>query len=303
MLAAVFGLASALVFGAADFMGGMAAKYVGALRTTWLAGIFGLIFLLVFLPVLGGSFTAVGMFWGAMSGFAGALAIIFLYASLAIGPMSILSPLSAVVSAIVPVAWDLLGGTQLPWYGYIALVVALVAVVLVGIVPGEGALRPRWRGVIFAVIAGVLIGLFFIFINLAPEADGLAPLVMNRVASVGFTSILVAGAALLHWAHQKGKLGRLMKPTSDLATGDAGVLNWKMAIRFAIFGGLFDAIANTLTVFGLHLGDMAVVTVLVALYPSGTMILAAIFLKERLAKVQLIGLILAVASAAVLAVS
>ena len=89
-----------------------------------------------------GTWTLADTLWGALSGLIGVLAIVLLYACLALGPMSILSPLAAVVSAIAPMLWGLIvGGESLGPLGYVGLGTALVAVVLVGFIPGEKVVR------------------------------------------------------------------------------------------------------------------------------------------------------------------
>ena len=103
MLTVVVGLTGALVYGAADFFGGVAARRINPMLVTGIAALTGLVLLLaVGLPVFGGVWSPDAILLGSLSGVAGAVAIALLYASLAIGPMSILSPLTAVVSAIVP---------------------------------------------------------------------------------------------------------------------------------------------------------------------------------------------------------
>ena len=121
-------LLAAAVFGAADFFGGIAAKRMSALLTTAVTALVGLVLLVALLPVMGGQWSLADSARGAISGVAGAIAIALLYACLAIGPMSILSPLTAVVSAIVPMVWGLVGGNQFSLLGYAGLGVALVEV-------------------------------------------------------------------------------------------------------------------------------------------------------------------------------
>ena len=159
MLTAVLSLTGALVYGAADFLGGLAAKRMTAILATAIAAVAGLVVMLVALPLLGGRWATADLAWGALSGLTGAVAIMLLYACLAIGPMSILSPLTAVVSAIAPIVWALVvEGETLSWVGYAGLAVALVAVVLVGFVPGEKVVRPSARGLLYATGAGLAIG-------------------------------------------------------------------------------------------------------------------------------------------------
>jgi uncharacterized membrane protein len=113
MLTAVYGLTGALIFGAADFLGGLASKRISAIQATAVAAVTGLLALLLAYPFIGGEWSPDAVLWGVLSGVSGAIAISLLYACLAIGPMSILSPLTAVVSAVVPATVGLLGGDRL----------------------------------------------------------------------------------------------------------------------------------------------------------------------------------------------
>ncbi|WP_240034802.1 EamA family transporter [Glaciihabitans arcticus] len=145
-LTVVVGVTSALIFGGADFLGGIASRRMAAVRVTAIAAVVGALGLLLVYPVFGGVWSAEALFWGGLSGVTGALAISLLYACLAIGPMSILSPLTAVVSAIVPLTFGLLRGERLGPVGYVAIGIALVAVVLVGFVNARGLREGEERG-------------------------------------------------------------------------------------------------------------------------------------------------------------
>ncbi|MCU1514662.1 MAG: hypothetical protein JWO10_1752, partial [Microbacteriaceae bacterium] len=219
-------------------------------------------------------------------------AIGLLYACLAIGPMSILSPLTAVVSAIVPMSVGLARGERLGALGYVALGVALVAVVLVGFVPEKGAVRPSLKGILMAIGSGIMIGVFLILIDLTPPESGLVPLVMNRAVNSVIMFSVIGVLALL--------ATRRSRSNPDAQRDTRG---WLPGLRFAIACGVIDAIANAGLLLGLRLGDLSVMSVLTALYPAGTIILAAIVLKERIAPVQYVGLALAIAAAGMLALA
>ena len=282
MLAVVIGLSSALVFGAADFLGGLASKRIAAIRVTALVSATGFAVLLVLLPFVGGEFSLEAVGLGALSGLTGSIAIVLLYASLAIGPMSILSPLTALVSAIVPLTAGLVRGERLGTIGYVAIGIALVAIVLVGFIPERGAVRPSLRGILMAIGSGAMIGAFLIIMDLTPSNSGIVPLVVNRgVASV----IMFTVVAVLAIARRPSAGG------------------WAPGLRLAFACGVVDALANVGLLVGLRIGELSVVSVLTALYPAGTIILAAIVLKERIAIVQYVGLALAIAAAAMLALA
>lgn len=285
MLAIVVGLASALTYGVADFFGGLAAKRTASVVVTALAAVVGLAVLLPFALLVPARVSAEAFLWGGLSGLTGAAAIFLLYAALAIGPMSILSPLTAVLSALVPMTWGLVGGERLPWWGYPALGGVLVAIVLVGFVPEKGAVRPRLRGILYAVGSGLLIGAFFILVDQAPDDSGLYPLVGNR--GVSGVLLLIVVAVLVVRARGRG------------ARAFPGL---RGALPVIVACGVADALANVLILTGLRMGDLTVMSVLAALYPAGTIALASLVLRERIAPVQWVGLVLALASAAVLAI-
>ena len=282
MITVIVGVVTALVYGAADFLGGVASKRIAAVRVTAIAGLVGFVVMLALLPLVGGEFSPEAALLGALSGVTGSVAIMLLYACLAIGPMSILSPLTAVVSAIVPLTVGLVRGEQLSAIGYVAIGIALVAVVLVGFVPEKGAVRPSLRGIIMAIASGALIGAFLVIIDLTPDESGLIPLVFNRATS---SVIMFAVVGLL------------------ILTGRGGTAGWRAGLAVAIACGVADTAANAGLLIGLRLGELSIVSVLTALYPAGTIILAAIVLKERIALVQYVGLALAITAAAMLALA
>ncbi|GGE91965.1 EamA family transporter [Mycetocola zhadangensis] len=291
MLTAIIGLTGALVYGAADFLGGLASKRISPVRVTALSAVSGLVALLLVLALGFGEWSAEAVFWGALSGVSGALAISLLYACLAIGPMSILSPLTAVVSAIVPMTWGLATGDKLALVGYLALGLALIAVVLVGFVPEKGAVRPSSRGILMALGSGTMIGTFLILIDQTPEDSGVVPLILNRAvsAAIMFTVVLVL------WM-----LARRAAPGITLGRPSTG---WRPGLTLALACGVIDATANLLLLIGLRIGDLAVMSVLTAMYPAGTILLAALVLKERIAPVQWVGLALALVAAGMLALA
>ena len=287
MLTVLLGLTGALTYGAADFFGGLAARRSSTLLTTAgvaVVGLAGLLIASLFVPATS-SLNA----WliGGASGIAGALGIGLLYGSLAIGPMSILSPTTAFISAIVPVSIGLglgeSGGTTF----FIALGVALVAIIFVGFVPEKGALRPRPLGLVMAVASGALIGLTIVLIDAAPDDSGLIPLLANRIIStfsLAFAIVIVIGA-------------RRLRGSSPLLPGLDRIPGvWVMIV----VAGILDVIANVVVLYGLRTGALTVMAVLVALYPAGTIVLAGLWLKERVAAIQWVGLVLALVASTLL---
>ena len=317
MLTAVFSLAGALVFGAADFIGGLAAKRVSSVLVTAVAAATGFVLLAAAAPFLGGAWSAHDVLWGVLSGVAGAVAISLLYACLAIGPMSILSPLTAVVSAVVPMVWGLLvTGERFAPLGYWALGLALVAVVLVGFVPERGVVRPSLRGILMAIGSGVAIGTFFVTIDQTSEQSGAVPLLINRgvtavimFAAVGVLALVAASRAGAHpsvgsaspVADRPGE--RMPLPASVAMAVAPARSATATGVRLAVACGVVDVTANGLLLIGIRAGDLSVAAVLGAMYPAGTILLAALVLKERIAPVQWAGLVLALVAAGMLALA
>ncbi len=288
MLTVSLGLLAALGFGAADFAGGLAAKRLHTLAVTGAVAFVGLIVLGTTSLLLQDEWSVEGAFWGAMSGVTGVAAIGLLYACLARGPMSILSPTTAVLSALVPMTYGLIRGEGLSPWVYPALGLALVAVVLVGFVPDERAIRPTPTALLMAIGSGVLIGLFYIFIDLAPDSSGITPLVANRMLQ--FTLV---GLILLVVVLAKGR-GFLVKPSVD-------PWPWSRVIWVLVAGGILDALSNIAVLTGFRVGEVTIVAVLTALYPAGTILLASLVLHERIQRVQWVGLGLALVASMLLA--
>lgn len=265
MIALVLALGSSLAYGTADFLGGLGARKAHVLRTVMIAAPASLVVELVLWPLLGASFTPASLAWGAASGVASAAAFLLLYRTLAIGPMNVLSPVTALVSAMLPVAVGLLQGEHLGAAGLIGLPLALAAVVLVSAGPGARSTRPTGKALLLAFGAGAAIALQLVFLHQAPADSGVAPLIIGRtVASV----ITLTAAALL-----RQRLG----PE-------------KPAYALSATAGALDSIANLLFLIAARSGDLAVVAVIVALYPAGTVLLARRVLAERLQRSQLWGL-------------
>jgi drug/metabolite transporter (DMT)-like permease len=318
VLAAILGLLGAGIYGSADFLGGLAAKRLRSIVVTAVSAAAGEVLLIVGYPILGGTWSTADLGWSVLAGLFGASAVGLLYACLAIGPMSILSPLTAVVSAITPMLWGLLvNGEELGALGYVGLGVALVAVVLVGFIPGQHVVRPSLRAILMAVGSGLAIGGFLISIDQTADDSGITPLIISRGTSTLITSIvaiaiLVIGVRRGLTARQAvsaggAQLGATPTGHADLEHARPHVARGATATAsawwLAIACGLTDTVANSLMLVALRLGDLAVVSVLTAMYPAGTIVLAAIVLKERIAPVQWLGLALALVAAGMLALS
>lgn len=283
MLTVFLGFAASVVYGFADFFGGLATRKINAMIVTLISGLSGFFFLLLLSPWMGLSLDSSSMFWGTMAGLFACVAVTALYASLAIGPIAILSPLGAIVSALVPMGFGLFfRGETFTTVGILALIGIVVAVGLVGFVPGADVRLPSVKGLTLGLVAGISIGGILVCVNQAPADSGLTPIVFLRGSSAVIMALII-GASML--------------AKRNVASPSAVRNDWWLAI----LAGVLDASANTLFLNAMRAGELTVVAVLTALYPLGTIILARIVLKEKIAKIQLAGVLLALSCSALLA--
>ena len=283
MLTVFLGFAASVVYGFADFFGGLATRKINAMMVTLVSGLSGFFFLLLLSPWMGLSLDSSSMFWGTMAGLFACIAVTALYASLAIGPIAILSPLGAIVSALVPMGFGLFfRGESFTAVGIWALIGIVFAVGLVGFVPGADVRLPSVKGLTLGLVAGMSIGGILICVNQAPASSGLTPIVFLRGSSALIMALII-GASML---------------TKRSVASPGTVRNdWWLAI----LAGVLDASANMLFLNAMRAGELTIVAVLTALYPLGTIILARIVLKEKIAKIQLAGVLLALSCSALLA--
>ncbi|MFB8038403.1 EamA family transporter [Streptomyces sp. NPDC056004] len=265
MIALLLALGSSLAYGCADFLGGLGARKAHVLRTVMIAAPASLAVELLLWPVLGASFSLGALGWGAASGVVSAAAFALLYRTLAIGPMNVLSPVTALVSAALPVGVGLLQGEHLGAAGLVGLPLALFAVVLVSAGHGAGVVRPSRTALLLALGAGSAIALQLIFLHQAPSDSGVAPLIIGRAVS---SAVTLAVAGLMY---------RKLGPE-------------RPAYAMSAAAGVLDSMANLMFLLAARSGDLTVVAVITALYPAGTVLLARGVLAERIHRGQLVGL-------------
>ena len=275
-LSLLLALASSFAYGSADFLGGVAARGAHVLRVVAIAAPASLLVELLLWPIFGAQFDQGAVAWGAASGVASAAAFALLYRTLAIGPMSVLSPVTAIVSAALPVGVGLIGGEQLSGLAIGGIALALVAVVVISGGPDERGERPSRHALLLAFGAGAAIALQLVCLDQTPGDSGIAPLIVGRAVS---SATVLAAVVALH-----ARLGD-RRPSVPAAAG-AGVL---------------DSLANLSFLLAVREGELAVVAVITALYPAATVLLARALLAERIGATQLAGLGLAAVAVSLLA--
>ncbi len=289
-MAPVLALLSAVAYGAADFLGGMAARKATAVAAVVVSQTAGLILLLLALPLLPETIVnPIDIAWGAVAGLAGGSGVALLYRALALGPMSVVAPLTAVFAAAVPVFTGLALGERLSMVTTLGIALAAIAIVLIGQEQGQQStdgprstvhglrpdVLPSARSIILSILAGLLVGVFFVSLERTSAASGLWPLVPARVVAIS----LFTGSAL--------------------AGGRPVLVPWSVA-GVAVGAGALDMLANALFLIAVQQGPLSVVATLASLYPASTIILARIVLGERWSRLQAAGIATAVAATAMI---
>lgn len=289
-MAALLAICSSVIFGVADFFGGMSARRIAPVLTSAVAQVTGLVVLAVGVALAGGSPTARDLALGVATGVVGALALSAFYFGLATGSMSVVAPASAVTSAIVAVMAGLALGESLEPVTWLGVAIALPAIILIARegtadpdVQDEEPLEERTSrragrlGLAAGLAAGAGFGLFVVLITRTSDASGLWPLVTARS---------VASALLV---------GTVLVTRTPVAVGrNAGT-------AFALLAGALDGGSNILILEAGRRGLLVIVGVILALYPASTIVLARVVLKERLQRHQLVGLGLAGAAVVLIA--
>ncbi len=275
-MSVVFALCAAGVYGAADFLGGIASRRTSAAAVVVLSQLAGAAVLAVALFALPGRLYPSDVAWGFFAGIAGGAGIAALYAALAIGRMGVVSPITAVIGASVPVAVGLGLGERPAPLVLAGIALAFVAVALVSIDGQTRSISLREPGLGLAIVSGLGIGALYVFVSRGHPDSGLAILVPTRATSIAMLVIY----ALVRRESMRPASGSL--PTILLA-------------------GAFDMTANVLYVIATRHGYLATVAVLTSLYPASTVLLARIFLHERLKRLQWCGVACAACGVALIA--
>ena len=131
---ALLALVSALVWGVADFVGGLASRRSTPLQTLVLTTPAGLVLIVPVALLVGGDPAGTAL-PGIGAALFGAMGILLLYAALTIGPMGVVSPIAAVLGAAIPVVVGLLRGDRPGTAAYVGMALAVVAIVTVGLEP------------------------------------------------------------------------------------------------------------------------------------------------------------------------
>src|SRR4051812_33032522 len=167
-MAIVLALGAAMVYGSADFMGGLVSRRVAPLVVAFGAQLSGLLVLVAVLPFLGHAVvTPADVAWGGVAGLFGGVGLVVLYRVLARGPMSVVAPVTALSASIVPILAGIAQGDRPGRTAVIGMVVSLAAVILITREPRDAGApgRASLRILLGSLAAGAIFGLFFVALH------------------------------------------------------------------------------------------------------------------------------------------
>ncbi len=278
-MGAFLALLSSASWGVADFVGGLAARRAGTVAVLSVTYPIGAVLLTsMALFVIPGDLTVDVVAYAVAAGALGGTAMWLLYSALTRGPMGVISPVTAVMSGVVPVVVGLARGEALTGLAVAGMAGAALAVVLVSRERGHPHERTPVSALVLALAAGAAIGAYLVALGLSPATAGVWTATIGRwITSV---AMVVIAAAVVRRVPGRG-------------------FPWGLAVAA---GGL-DAFANGMFQLASQRGLLSVVSVIGSLYPAGTVLLARLLLHERMNRVQVTGVVLAFASVVALTLS
>ncbi|MEO7987039.1 MAG: DMT family transporter [Gemmatimonadales bacterium] len=276
-------IASAILYGAADFTGGFATRRGGTIPVVFLSQLSGLALLALLMPLLPyASPTRADLLWGVCAGVTGGIGVALLERALAIGRMAVVAPTTAVCAVAIPVVVSVLLGERLLPLAIAGIILGIISIVLVSqqtaTEPGAIGGTPRpWLppGVGIALVSGVAIGFFFLSLAQTGPSAGMWPILAARLLS----SLFFGVAALA------GRQSLRMPPR---------------VVTLVLVCGAVDMLANALYLVAARQGPLSVVVTLSSLYPASTVLLARVVLGERLNARQITGVGCALAAIALI---
>jgi drug/metabolite transporter (DMT)-like permease len=252
---------------------------VAALRVVIVSYPVALVILTVIAVPVGGVLSPPAVLWGLLSGVAGAFGVWWFYAALGSGPISVVSPLTAILVAGIPIGVGLGLGERPGVVAMFGAMLALVAVLLVSREATDEDVRPHRFTVKVALLtvgSGVAFGLNFVLLDQIPVEAKLWPLVFARLAASVIVLLVAAFTANL-------------------------ILERGVPLRLALVAGLLDVVANVAALLALQSSMLSLAGVLIALYPAATVALAMVVLRERVTRWQALGMVLALTAVAMIA--
>jgi len=274
----LFGMSAAILWGAADFTGGLGSRRGNLYRVVFTGEWIGLLVLLPLPFIFNEPLPHAGdLILAGLASLIGVIGIIYLYRALAEGQMSVAAPVSGLLAAVIPV---LVSTWTEGFPGIIKLggfLLALGSIWLISSGEGIGStLKLRWAALRLPVQAAIAFGLYFVLMHAASQEATFWPLVSARLGGI---------ITLLFYVLRKHQA---LTPPHRV---------WPLAALC----GVLDVLANTMYVLAGQAGRLDMAAVLGSLYPGVTVALAWLLLKERINRLQVIGIFAALVAITLIA--
>jgi drug/metabolite transporter (DMT)-like permease len=280
-VAVLLALIAAIAYGVSDFLAGLMSRRASVFMVTLISEAVSTVFVCAALPFSGGVVDGASLAWGGIAGVGAGGGAMFLYRGLARGSMSIVGPVSAVVTAAGSATVGLGLGERPGPVTVAGIVLACIAVALVSMSEPTGRVSrgEAWRALLNATAAGIGFAVLFVGLNRAGGGAGLWPVAAATLMATLLALIAVV-IAVLRSHEQVGSIRRIS--SGSLAVGVLG-------------GG-----ATVAYFVATHRGLLTVTAVVTSLYPATTVLLALAVLRERMRRVQTLGAGLAAVAVALL---
>ncbi len=273
----VLALLAAAFYGVSDFAGGLASRGTKAATVLLYGDPVGAVAMAALLPLFPGQVSWSTLMWSIGAGAIGLGGVALLYTALGRAPMNVVSPITALLSAAVPVLFGVVLGERPSALAWLGMLAGMLAVVMISRTPDDAPHGPIGRtALLMALGAGVGFGFYFVCLARSDAGSGLWPVVIARIT---------AAALVVPVAVRTGAVTALRGRLLLLAAGS----------------GVLDAGANLFFLLATRHGYLSIASVITALYPAGTVLLAVGLLKEHTGRLQRVGL--AVAAGAVVLIA
>jgi drug/metabolite transporter (DMT)-like permease len=274
-LVIIFSLIAGLSWGISDFSGGVATKKISVYAVLFLSQIIGTIALLVIIFFSGEHFSSSDLGWAILGGIFGAIGLLALYRGLAVGIMSIVAPMSALISTCIPVVFSLITEgypSNIQIFGFI---LAILSIVLVSISLNDNQNSVftinTTTNLLYGLLAGFGFGMFFIMVDQFESGAVFWPLTILRFSSITFVLFVIV----------------LMKPQVQITQQRMLIINnWKIII----IAGMGDTFGNVFFTLASQNGRLDIAAIISSLFPLVTIFLAWFIYREKILSHQKFGI-------------
>ncbi|MEZ5175221.1 MAG: DMT family transporter [Acidimicrobiia bacterium] len=263
------------LIGSADFFGGIASKRSSPFTVAALSQWVGVPVITVVALLEGGAMIARDAQLGLLAGVGSALGVVVMYRGFSVASVGVVAPIASTVGAMLPIVVGLATGERPSALVATGLVFGVASVLLVGYVRGQA--RLSIRGVAHGIVAGSGFAAMVVIYAATSEASGLTAAVSGRISAATLATLAMVAV---------GAPRRVSRT----------------AVKPAVLSGVFAGVGMGFFVSASQVGELVVVGVAVAMFPVVTVILAALFLDERLVRSQWAGVALAASAVAMISV-